>query len=74
MGKTSIYILIIVAAMVIWLGVWINQPGSNVPVGGTSVGSIVAGSDTTSAINHELNAITVEDPDFKNIDSDLNSL
>ncbi len=84
MDKKSIYIIaaVVIIAAGIWF--WLNQPVSNAPVvetpqgsavtGGNVTGGAVTEADNTASINQDLNNITVEDPDFKNIDTDLNSL
>jgi len=78
MNKKLIYIFIVVIAVIaVGLWLWLNPPAANAPVGGTPQGpqgNVVTESDTTSVINQDLNSITIEDPDFKNIDNDLNSL
>lgn len=78
MNKKLIY-LIVAVIVVVAVGLWIlaNRPLSNTPATGTpqaQEGNAVVGSDTTGVINQDLNNITVEDLDFKSIDSDLNSL
>lgn len=85
MDKKSIYIIAVIAIIAVGIWFWLNQPVSNAPVGETSpqgsvvtggdvTGSAVTEADNTASINQDLNNITVEDPDFKSIDSDLNSL
>ena len=71
MNKRSTYILIaVIATIAVGLWLWLNQPISNAPVGGTSP----QGGDDTASINRDLNGIIIEDPDFKSVDDDLNSL
>ena len=69
MSHKLLYILVAVTMLVL-IGAWAwrNAPVSNAPVSGPQR------SDTTAAINEDLNAITVQDADFTDIDSDLNSL
>ncbi len=82
MDKKSIYIIVAIAIIAVGIWFWLNQPVSNAPVGETLApvgvtspqGSAVTEADNTASINQDLNNITVEDPDFKSIDSDLNSL
>lgn len=69
MNKKIIYIIITAVIITVGLWLWMNQPVSNAPTSQTPQKD-----DTTGKINHDLNNITVEDPDFKNIDSDLKSL
>ncbi|MDO8664353.1 MAG: hypothetical protein Q7K44_02275 [Candidatus Liptonbacteria bacterium] len=82
MDKKSIYIIVAVAIIAVGIWFWFNQPVSNAPVGGTFApvgvtppqGGAVTEADNTASINQDLNNITVEDPDFNTIDTDLNSL
>lgn len=75
MNKKSTYIIAAIAIIAVGIWFWLNQPVSNAPVGETSPqGSAVTEADNTASINQDLNNITVEDPDFMSIDSDLNSL
>ena len=74
MNKTYI---IIAAVVLIAAGLWflLNQPALNVPVDNAAVSADAATStDTTTSINQDLNNINVESPDFKSIDTDLDSL
>ncbi len=70
MNKTFIYIVI---AIIVVLGAWflLRQPVSNAPVENVPANSAA---DTTASINQDLNNISVQTPDFKAIDTDLNSL
>ncbi|MBI4085069.1 MAG: hypothetical protein HY432_01000 [Candidatus Liptonbacteria bacterium] len=74
MDKKSLYAIIAVVVIIIagaWL--WLNsERTSDVSAPGTQ-GGTSAGNDTAS-INQDLDNINVEEPDFKGIDSDLNSL
>ncbi len=67
MNKTYIYIVI---AIIVILGIWFwsRPPVSNAPVGSNPA------VDTTVSINQDLNNVSVDSPDFKAIDTDLNSL
>ncbi len=54
--------------------VGVTSPQGSAVMGGDITGGAVTEADNTASINQNLNNITVEDPDFKSIDSDLNSL
>jgi len=73
MDKKSLYILIAIVVIAAGVWFWMSQPSSNVPYGAPQ-GSAVTGNDTTASINQDLNNITVQDPSFNTIDTDLNSL
>lgn len=75
MNKKLIYILIAVV-IIVAVGLWLrtSQPTSNTPTVGTPQENIVARNNTTEVINQDLNNIMVDEPDFKDIDDDLNSL
>ncbi|MEK7546659.1 MAG: hypothetical protein AAB536_00550 [Patescibacteria group bacterium] len=76
MDKKSIYIIIAVVVVAAALWFWVNQPASapGAPISGTPKENAVTGSDTTGAINQDLNSIMIEDSNFKTIDNDINSL
>ena len=65
--------MFVIGAIIVIVGVWfwLGQPASNAP---TTDNSMVSGADTTSAIDQDLNNISVDTPDFNSIDTDLNSL
>ena len=73
MNRTSLSVLIAVAVVIVGVWLWaiqppvLNVPAENIP------GTIVR-SDTSAAISSDLNSITIETPDFTNIDSDVSSL
>ena len=70
MSKKVIYILIVIIVLaVIGIWFWTQAPVTQAPVSGTPQGN-----DNTAAITSDLNSISIEDPDFKSIDSDLDSL
>jgi hypothetical protein len=69
MNKTYIFIII---AVILIAGVWLLlSQSSNAP---TTDNSMSSGADTTASINQDLGNISVQTPDFKPIDADLNSL
>ncbi|GEM_PF-2159852 len=74
MNKTYIIIAaIVLIAAGLWF--WSNQSASNAPVNNTTpVGAGAADADTTTSINQDLDNLNVKSPDFKSIDTDLNSL
>lgn len=73
MNKNTIYLFIALLIIVAGVWFWMNQPVLNAPTTGTPQGNVAA-NDTTAAINQDVNAINIQDPDFTNIDSDVNSL
>ena len=70
-NKQTMYILLAVAiAVLVGIWFWTNPQISKAPEGT----SMQNASDTTASINHDLNAVVVDDPDYTSIDADLNSL
>ncbi|MBI4085896.1 MAG: hypothetical protein HY433_01470 [Candidatus Liptonbacteria bacterium] len=73
-------IIIGVVAVLLIVGVWLSKaPVSRAPVTEglplqDATGTTLQTGDTTGIINQDLQNITVEEPDFQSIDSDLNSL
>ncbi|HUX35851.1 MAG TPA: hypothetical protein VMV71_02350 [Candidatus Paceibacterota bacterium] len=73
MDKKIIYLIVAVVVILAGIWLWMSQPSSGVPAGAPQ-GSAVTGNDTTASINQDLNNVTVQDPNFNAIDTDLNSL
>ncbi|MBI4119741.1 MAG: hypothetical protein HY456_02765 [Parcubacteria group bacterium] len=74
--KKNTTILIIAVVVIMLLGLWWWQSKTTVYAPQAPTPPSVSAQDTTGAINKDLNSVTVDDIDkeFKNIDSDLNSL
>lgn len=81
--KTFSIVSVIVAVLIIGAWWWSKAPVSQAPNAGepsqdttgiqSTTGAAIQ-SDTTGIINQDLQNITVEDPDFQSIDSDVDSL
>ncbi len=76
--KTAYIIAAIVILVAVGAWLWLQEPVSQAPSAGVppqgATGATVQASDTTSAIDQDLQNINIEDADFQSIDSDVNSL
>ena len=72
MDKKIVYLIIAIVVIALAAWFWMKQPAPSVPVSAPVSG--VQGTDSTSAINQEINSVTVQSPDFNAIDQDLNTL
>lgn len=75
MSKKTLYIIIVI---IVLLGIgawwWMQAPVTHAPSTGQVPQGAVEPSDTTASINQDLQNITVQDPNFQSIDTDVNSL
>ncbi len=75
MSKRTLYIIIgIIILLAIGVWWWMQAPVTHAPSTGQVPQGAAGTSDTTASINQDLQNITIQDPNFQSIDTDVNSL